>query len=158
MLLVIFLVSGCWEKDDPRPKVLQYIELPKEGGGTTRVEGQNIRLNLTNVSTYQQSNEPFAYDLNGTLPVNHYFGRYSVTGSPIVPSEDPQTVVLDVRQVGSTKIGVSGKLLQLELLYLQALEEVNLATLSKEGGLVLHSRYQNAKLVYLSAELCSLPE
>ncbi|WP_190300250.1 META domain-containing protein [Rufibacter hautae] len=166
VLLSLVLLTGCWEKDDPVPEdkdifgsyVLQYIELPQEGGGVTRVEGQNIRLNLTNISTYQQANEPFAYDLNGDMLVNQYFGRYTIIGAPVVPTDDPQDQVLEVRQVGSTKVGGTPEQMQLENLYLNALEEVNLSRLSNNGNqLVLHSRYQNARLFFVSPEYCSLP-
>ncbi|WP_210487572.1 META domain-containing protein [Rufibacter aurantiacus] len=165
--LLLVLLTGCWKKDDPVPEdkdlfgsyVLQYIELPQEGGGVTRVEGQNIRLHLTNVSTYQQANEPFAYDLNGDMLVNQYFGRYNITGAPIVPSDDPLDQVLEVRQVGTTKVGGTPEQMALEELYLSALEEVNLSRLSNNGNqLVLHSRYQNARLFFVSPEYCSLPQ
>ncbi|WP_207435544.1 META domain-containing protein [Sabulibacter ruber] len=167
LLFIPFLLTACWEKDDPTPKretrdiygswILQYIELPQENGQVTRVDGQNIRLNLANISTYQQSNEPFAYDLTGTLPVNQYHGRYATTGSPIVPTE-PQSLVLDVKVLVSTKVGGPEQQMQLEHLYLRALEEVSLATISKNSELVLTSRYQSAKLVFLPSELCSLPK
>lgn len=161
---MVGMLSSCWEKEkQPTPNrtnvygswELSYIELHEEGekdsqptGKVKKIAGKNIRLNLTQESAQQQANEPWGYKLNGTTRANLYFSRYSITGSPIVPGDDPASHVVKIGPIGSTKVGASLEEMELEHLYYQALENAYLCDISKDNQLIIWSKYQSAKLVF----------